>query len=148
MNSFRVEKTSILDLRTLTPLVNESIAEGYELVCRLVTDWERGTNRFSRPGEALFLAIGVDAPVGVCGLNIDPYADGSRIGRVRHLYVAAAYRRHGIGQALVREVVAEAAKSFDTLTLRTTSPAAAAFYIALGFAPTTLFACSTHCLRL
>jgi GNAT superfamily N-acetyltransferase len=148
MGGVRIERAGDLDADALTPLVNESIAEGFELVRRLTTEWESGANRFTRRGEALFVAADREKLVGVCGLNIDPYANDPRIGRVRHLYVAANRRREGIGRALVGKIVAEAAKSFDTLTLRTGSADAAAFYVALGFTPTTRFAGSTHCLQL
>jgi GNAT superfamily N-acetyltransferase len=148
MYDVHIEKVAEFDPLALAPLVKESTAEGFELVRRLLTEWDGGANRFARPGEALFFAVANEVPVGVCGLNIDPHANDPRIGRVRHLYVAASHRRTGIGRALVGRIVTEAAKSFDTLTLRTTSAAAAAFYVALGFTETTRFACSTHCLRL
>lgn len=41
----------------LDVLVRESEAEGFNFLQRLVADWESGANRFSRPGEALFVAM-------------------------------------------------------------------------------------------
>jgi len=70
--------------------------------------------------------------LGVVGLNRDPYADTEQIGRVRHLYVLASARRHGVGSLLVHHVLQEARRSFAIVRLRTT-PAAAAFYLRLGF---------------
>ena len=71
--------------------------------------------------------------VGVCGLNIDPYAGAPRIGRVRHLYVLIAHRRHGVGRELVGAVVATARGPFATLRLSTANPQAARLYEMLGF---------------
>jgi ribosomal protein S18 acetylase RimI-like enzyme len=143
-----VEEVRELDVLTLNPLLEASVAEGFALVQRLVNDWASGSNRFDRPGEALLLARRGGAIVGVCGLNRDPYANDPHTGRLRHLYVAAAHRRQGIGCVLVEETVARAMKSFALLALRTDSPQAAAFYEALGFARTTELPSSTHRLDL
>ena len=107
-----------------------------------------GTNRFDQPGEALYAARVNGEVVGACGLNVDPYTAEGRVGRVRHLYVMEAYRRHGIGRRLVVEVIAAARGSFDRLRLRTANPEAARLYEALGFAPCAGEADCTHALDL
>jgi ribosomal protein S18 acetylase RimI-like enzyme len=117
----------------LGALIAESEAGGLRLVRRLVDEWTSGANRFDRPGEALFVARIAGEIVGVCGLNLDPYAAAPTIGRVRHLYVSLAHRRRGIGRRLMAEVVAAARGRFERLHLRTTNPAAAALYERLGF---------------
>ena len=117
----------------LADLVVESQREGFAFVRRLVNEWESGDNRFDRPGEALFAAVADGRVVGVCGLNVDPYLPGGRVGRVRHLYVAAAFRRRGIGAGLVEAVIRTAHGTFDRLRLRTDSEPAARFYESLGF---------------
>ena len=86
--------------------------------------------------------------VGLCGLNVDPYTAEGRVGRVRHLYVMEASRRHGIGRRLVAEVIAAARDSFDRLRLRTANPEAARLYEGLGFAPCAGEADCTHALDL
>jgi ribosomal protein S18 acetylase RimI-like enzyme len=116
-------------------LVAESEAAGMRLVRRLVDEWHDGSNRFDRPGEALFGAW-VDARlVGVCGLNIDPYAGDDRVGRVRHLYVLVAARRLGVARTLMAEIFSAARGRFATLRLSTSNPAAARLYESLGFRP-------------
>ena len=75
------------------------------LVRRLVDEWRDGSNRFDRPGEAVFGAWVEGRLVGVCGLNIDPYVRDERMGRVRHLYVLTACRRHGVGRLLMARVI-------------------------------------------
>src|SRR5262249_19241348 len=117
--------------------------------------WASGANRFDRPGEAL-LGARIDGQlVGVCGLNVDPYAADDRIGRVRHLYVLVSCRRLGIGRRLVEDVIAGARDRFDALRLSPTNPPAARLYEALGFRRAERAACSalsdtrcTHVMRL
>jgi ribosomal protein S18 acetylase RimI-like enzyme len=94
-----------------------------------------GDNLFDRPGEAFFVAEVDGQLVGVCGLNRNPYDPGSRIGRVRRLYVARAYRRQGIATELVSSVIHVAASHFDELEVRTKTEEASAFYRSLGFLP-------------
>src|SRR5689334_25434208 len=83
------------------PLVAEGEREGWRFVRRLADEWAAGTNRFDRPGEALFAAWSGDALVGVCGLNADPYVADQLVGRVRRLYVLRAFRGRGVGKRLV-----------------------------------------------
>ena len=117
----------------LAYLVAESEAAGFRFLRRLVDDWESGSNRFAQPGEALFAASFGGRIIGVCGLNSDPYECIGRVGRVRHLYVAAEFRRQGIGGLLVATVVQTARGTFDQLRLRTDSQPASQFYEAFGF---------------
>jgi GNAT superfamily N-acetyltransferase len=148
-----MEHTKIIRLRKLPPgrlgeLVGEAERTDYRFPRRLVEEWDCGVNRFDGPGEALFAAVIGGKVIGVCGLNADPYAEGRRIGRVRRLYVLAAYRRRGIGRRLVTEVVAAARGVFDVLRLRTQEPGAAAFYESLGFRSSLSEPDCTHILNL
>lgn len=132
----------------LGTLVTESEQQGFAFVRRLVDEWAGGTNRFDRPGEVLFVArVGGDV-VGVCGLTVDPHADDPKIGRVRHLYVLVSYRRSGIGEQLVADVVEAARGRFDRLHLRTTNLTAARLYERLGFRRTAEGRDRTHVLDL
>lgn len=117
----------------LSALLQDDEHAGTRFVRRLVDDWASGANRFDRPGEALFGAWVGDQLVGVCGLNVDPYAATGHVGRVRRLYVLSASRRLGVGHRLVMEVIAAARGRFNSLRLRTTNPAAARLYEAIGF---------------
>jgi GNAT superfamily N-acetyltransferase len=118
----------------LAELLAEGEAEGHRFLRRLNTKLVSGSNRFQRPGEALFVARDDDRIVAVCGLNVDPYA-GEHVGRVRHLYVRAAYRQRGVGRMLVGAVVAHGRQSFTRLHLCTHDAWAARFYEAVGFRP-------------
>ena len=132
----------------LDTLLTESEREGSRFVRRIVNEWAAGTNRFDRPGEALFTARLGDRLIGVCGLNVDPYAAAANVGRVRRLYVLSAYRRLGAGRQLVLAVLEAARGRFDVLHLRTTNPVAAQLYDSLGFRPSPETADYTHVLEL
>ena len=129
-------------------LLAESEREGSRFVRRIIDEWATGTNRFDQPGEALFTAQLGDRLIGVCGLNVDPYANAANVGRVRRLYVLSTYRRLGAGRQLVLAVLEAARGRFDVLRLRTTNPAAARLYEALGFRPSPEAADSTHVIEL
>ena len=125
--SISIECVSELSQAELAPLVDESEQAGWRFLRRLVDEWSSGQNRFDRSGEVLLVARDAGCAVGVCGLNVDPYADSQFIGRVRHLYVAADCRRHGIGRQLVQRVILPVRDTFRELRLRTDSSEAARF---------------------
>ena len=134
MSMLSVERTSPAALADcLAELIVESEQHGLRFVRRLADEWASGANRFDRPGEALFVARSAGDVVGVCGLNVDPYATALDVGRVRHLYVLRAHRHRGIGQQLVTAIVQAARGRFQRLRLRTQNPEAARLYERLGF---------------
>jgi GNAT superfamily N-acetyltransferase len=146
--SANVERLTGAPSETLAVLLAESEREGSRFVRRLLDEWATGTNRFDRPGEALFTARIGDRVVGICGLNVDPYAAAANVGRVRRLYVLPAYRRLGVGRQLVLTVLQAARGRFDVLRLRTTNPAAARLYESLGFTPSATTDDCTHVIDL
>lgn len=135
------------DIAMLAHLVEESEREGFRFLRRLHDDYRDGSNRFDQPGEGLFAAWLSDRPVGVCGLNRDPYVPDGRTGRVRRLYVHPSVRQLGVGRSLVTAVIAKARETYPIIRLRTKNPAADAFYRRLGFSPVESEA-ATHVLRL
>lgn len=132
----------------IVELLAESEAAGFLFVRRLVTEWASGVNRFAEAGELLLAARSDGRLIGICGLNRDPYAASERVGRVRHLYVMAAFRRQGIGRRLLDEIIAAARGTYDRLHLRTDSQEAARFYEGLGFQECSDMPDCTHCLEL
>lgn len=117
-------------------LLRASLAEGHDLVKRLVDDWNEGSNRFDRPGEiALQARLGARL-VGVGGLNRDPYLDDPAVGRIRHLYVLPDARHRGVGRSLVFTLIDQARATFRRVRLRTGQPEASQLYVALGFEET------------
>lgn len=129
----QIDRVTSLDTYDLNSLIEESIAEGYRFIKRLVDEFEDGSNRFNKTGEALFVALIDNRVVGVGGLNIDPYRDDKNVGRVRHVYVLKSSRRLGVGKELLRTIIEEAKKHFSILTLTTDNPVADRLYIASGF---------------
>ena len=143
-----VVKLEQLPLDDLEPLVQESLAQGFDFVQRLVDDYLCGANRFERPGEALFGVYEGGRLIAVGGLNRDPYLADGHTGRVRHVYVLAAWRRRGVGRLLVRRIVEQARPHYRRLTLRTLNPKADPFYRALGFQTEPPVSHATHHLDL
>ncbi len=143
-----IERVGQLSRVLLNELTEESERLGFRFVHRLIAEWDSGANRFDLPGEALFVATIAGRVVGVCGLNIDPYAGDLRVGRVRHLYVLAAQRRKGAGRQLVTAVIKAASACLERLRLRTNTLEAARFYEMLGFQSCAGEADCTHVLEL
>jgi GNAT superfamily N-acetyltransferase len=143
-----IERLSEPPAACLGALIAESERDGLRFVRRLAEEWTSGANRFDKPGEALFVARRAGHVVGVCGLNVDPYAPTPNVGRVRHLYVLAAHRRHGVGGQLVAKVIRTARGRFEALRLRTGNPAAAGLYERLGFRRRADVADCSHVLEL
>ncbi|MFO1169915.1 MAG: GNAT family N-acetyltransferase [Hyphomicrobiaceae bacterium] len=113
-------------------LVLEARASNHTFLDRLIADWHSGANRFDAPGECYLGVYDGDTLIACGGLNRDPYiADDPAIGRLRHLYVAEAYRGRGVGRHLVDGLIARAT-AFRRIRLRAT-PEAVAFYERLGF---------------
>ncbi len=140
----------MLDIAPITPdtegidaLIDESIEEGYRMLRRLRENWDAGVDRFEGPGEILVGAWLDNVPVGICGRNIDPFADDPTAGRVRHLYVARDHRQKGVGKALVRFITEGAPGFFKFLNVRA-PPQAYEFYEHLGFAPVLENSTVTH----
>jgi GNAT superfamily N-acetyltransferase len=114
-------------------LLDESLKEDLQFLKRLKEEWISGENRFDKNGETHVVASMGEKPVGFCGLNIDPYIDNPKIGRVRHLYVHPEYRGLTIGSVLIEEIIEEAKEHFKVLRLRTNDEGASAFYLKHGF---------------
>lgn len=120
----RIVRLDELPTDRLADLVAESEAAGLRFVRRLIEEWDAGVNRFNKLGEALFAAVADERVIGVCGLNIDPYTGDPRTGRVRRLYVLAAFRRRGVGGRLLEAVIAAARGVFGSLRTRAKPDAA------------------------
>ncbi|WP_448957606.1 GNAT family N-acetyltransferase [Klebsiella michiganensis] len=112
----------------------ESLAQNLNMLRRLAENWQNGENRFNAPGEKLLGAFAHGQLVGVCGLNIDPFSQQPRVGRIRHLYIAERHRRQGIGHQLLVSVITHSGSSFDFLNTHAPSTAWS-FYENLGFRP-------------
>ncbi|OHX51840.1 GNAT family acetyltransferase [Planococcus salinarum] len=131
MNIKVIDDLSKVDV---SKLVEESEAEGYRFLRRLVTQYEDGTNTFDKAGEVLYgVWDHTGELVAIGGLNRDPYSDKSGVGRLRRFYISEHVRRQGIGTKLLREILKYGKDHFNEIVVRTDSSAADAFYRANGF---------------
>lgn len=150
--AWRLVTLTMLPEADIGPLLYAAQQEGYGFVDRLVDDYHDGSNRFDQPGEMLLAVYEGAQMIAVGGLNRDPYAMDTaaqtKTGRVRHVYVAPAYRRLGVGRCLLQAIIDAARPTFARLTLRTFNPVAAAFYQSLGFVETCEIDQASHVLSL
>jgi GNAT superfamily N-acetyltransferase len=148
MESITVERIPNDPAPVLAALIEESSAQGFNGLRRLVADWSAGSCRFARPGEGLFVAFDAGRVAGVCALDAAPPSAGPGTARLRDMYVSATRRRSGVGTALLQRVVAEARSHFTAMELRAETPGAASFYESHGFRPIGSASESTHRLDL
>lgn len=132
-----------MELRELTPfdeqqfllLIAESEAEGFRFLARLRRA-DTVDTAYLESGHSIVIGIfDGESLVATGGLTPDPYLDDPAIGRVRHVYVASAYRRRGLGRQLIAALEHRARPRYALLRLRTDTARAAAFYEAIGYRP-------------
>ncbi|UOQ85762.1 GNAT family N-acetyltransferase [Gracilibacillus salinarum] len=129
-----IERVTSLEQYKLDLLIDDSLAEGYKFIKRLVDEYTLEKNKFDKNGEALYVAKINKEVIGIGGLNIDPYLNLSDVGRVRHLYVLRKHRGTGIGKKLLNTIIDEAKDSFRSIRLSSTdNPAAVNLYKECGF---------------
>lgn len=148
MTDLNITPLDRLTLEHLRPLLDESLSEGYEFLERLWNEYEAGVNRFDREGEVLLGVFEGDNMIAVGGLHRDPYLADAAIGRIRHVYALSTYRGQGVGRRLLAALIEAAKSHYHTLTLRTLTSDAAAFYNAIGFETAPRFENATHWLQL
>lgn len=136
-----------LNLDSLHPLAIEAQSEGYNFIVRTIYDWNSKVNDFSKKGERLFGILISDNLIGIGGLNVDPFVNNPKIGRIRHIYISQKFRRKGYASLLMRKLIKIARKYFELLRLYTDNPIASSFYKSLGFVESNSFKV-THILNL
>lgn len=117
----------------LDHLIEESVREGYRFLSRLQSEFQDGTQRFEKPGEALLGVYRSAELVGIGGLTHDPFTAEAGVGRIRRVYIREDARRRGAATLLVRALMSAAAADFHTVTLRCVTEDAASLYESLGF---------------
>lgn len=148
VNKQRIQAIAPLIEADLQPLLQFSLDEGYNFIQKLLDEYTSGVNRFDTPGAALLAVYDNDYLIGIGGVHRDPYLDRADIGRIRHVYVLPDYRRDGVGKRLMNALIDYARSHFHTLTLRTPTAHANAFYRAIGFSVEPRFADATHWMTL
>ncbi|WP_342515046.1 GNAT family N-acetyltransferase [Sporosarcina sp. FSL K6-1522] len=147
--AFSVVRVEDLRAIEIARLVQESEAEGYRFLSRLVNDFQDGTNRFNKPGEALFAVQNDDRDVvAIGGVNQSPFANNPQAARLQRFYVLDDVRRQGVGSLLLKEIINHACDTFNEMTVRTESSKADAFYRANGFELDDTASETTHVMKL
>ncbi|UCD09322.1 MAG: GNAT family N-acetyltransferase [Dehalococcoidales bacterium] len=127
--------TNIVDLdeHDISHIRNMAEQEGYNMLNRLVTDYNSGENQFDKEGEKLIGYIADDIVVALCGLNIE--STNNKYGRIRRLYVLPEYRNRGIGTELVSHFITFAGKYYKGIVVNIGNLSVSAFYESKGFHP-------------
>jgi GNAT superfamily N-acetyltransferase len=142
MDIIRIEGELPADIATLVPV---AAAEGIGIINTLVAEWASGANRFTRPGEVLFVARIDGRIAGTGGLTCDyNFPDALRM---RRFYVHPDFRRHGVASALAKRVIAEAGAHATWLTCHAGTKSGRQFWERMGFVPVALET-HTHEMRL
>ena len=131
----------------LRNLAESARREGHEFVFRFEAEWLDESRRFDGPGECLFFARSGERVIGVSGICRDPYQEDRDVGRLRHVYVDAAFRSRGLARDLVLACLAFTGTHFRVIRLKTVNPIAARLYERLGFSAVTDNPSATHVLR-
>ncbi|MEH7342385.1 GNAT family N-acetyltransferase [Bacillus sp. JJ1532] len=146
---FKIQKIEELETLEISHLVEESKAAGFRFLEKLVDDYQDGTNRFNKHGESLYGVYNEQGVlIAIGGLNIDPYSNNPKIGRLRRFYVASDFRRSAVGSLLLSKIILEAKYYYEGLVLHTDTDQADLFYTAFGFSKTCDYPNSTHYINL
>ncbi|MFS0671795.1 GNAT family N-acetyltransferase [Ornithinibacillus sp. 179-J 7C1 HS] len=149
MDKYRVLRITTLLGKDSNILVEDSKNEGFRFVERLVTEYKNGSNQFNKQGEALYGVYSeLNTLIAVGGINIDPFSNDEKVGRLRRFYVKKEFRRQGVGSILLRKIIQEAADNFSVLTLKTDTLEGDQFYTSFGFTKGNQYLNSTHCFKL
>jgi GNAT superfamily N-acetyltransferase len=146
--NLQIDQISELKEALILHLIEESIAQGFRFVERLMQEYQNGTNCFDKSGEVLLIASSQNRAIAIGGLNQDPYFNDPKIGRLRHVYVQSTWRRRGVGRLIVEQLIDEARLYYQQLTLRTDTREADQFYQSLGFRTQPSWEHTTHYLLL
>jgi len=131
---YKIERIQNLGELDVERMVKESEQGGYRFLTRLIEDYKDGTNTFNKTGEALFgVKDKTGSTVAIGGINISPFSENEKIGRLQRFYVEDKARRYGIGSLLLHVITEHAKEHFSSLSVRTESSIADEFYRANGF---------------
>lgn len=125
-------------------LVQESKEEGFKFLKKLINEYENELNTFNKSGECLYGIFQGEKLIGIGGLNVDPYTENNKIGRLRRFYIAKDYRRIGLGKLLLNKLLSHAEKYFKVVVLHTDTKQGDVFYTANGFVKREVYEGTSH----
>ena len=116
-------------------LSKQAQKEGFDLIDRLIEEYDSGKNQFNQPGEFLLFVYDDEKLIACGGLNQQWNENqiDSRIGRVRRFYVLPKYRKQGVGKQLLQHLEKNARPNFSALCLSVDNKSAAHFYQKLNY---------------
>ena len=130
MHITRIDGDLPADIAALAPFAT---AEGVGIIDTLIAEWASGENRFTRPGEVLYVARLDGQLAGTGGVTYDyNFPDALRM---RRFYVHPHFRRHGVATALAEQVIAHARDHARWLTCHTGTESGRRFWERMGFTP-------------
>lgn len=107
--------------------------EGYGFLDRMAEEVSRDDYGGQAELPVLFAALSGGDLAAVGALNADPYDPAPDLVRLRHVYVAPAFRRSGVGRSLATALIQQGFALAERLSLRAADERAAAFWEAAGF---------------
>ena len=125
-------------------LVQESKDEGFNFLLKLINEYKNEINTFNKTVECLYGIFQGENLIGIGGLNVDPYTENNKIGRLRRFYISKDYRRTGLGNLLLNRLLSHAEKNFQIVVLHTDTKQGNAFYLANGFVRGDMYKGSSH----
>ncbi|MFB5548298.1 GNAT family N-acetyltransferase [Bacillus cereus] len=144
MKDIHIQQIEILMGYEFSHLVQDSEEEGFNFLIRLISEYKNEINTFNKTGECLYGIFQGDMLIGVGGLNEDPYTKDNKIGRLRRFYISRDYRRLGLGNLLLNQLLCHAEKYFAVIVLHTDTKQGDVFYTANGFVKGGLYKGSSH----
>ncbi|MEM5672758.1 GNAT family N-acetyltransferase [Bacillus cereus] len=125
-------------------LVQESKEEGFNFLKKLINEYENELNTFNKSGECLYGIFQGEKLIGIGGLNVHPYTENNKIGRLRRFYIAKDYRRIGLGKLLLNKLLSHAEKYFKVVVYIQIRNKVMYFYTANGFVKREVYEGTSH----
>lgn len=127
-----IRTLSIDDLPQVQTLADAGLREGFHFVQRFAD--EMPNLALDSPTQWFLGVFDAHHLRAIGGVTPDPYTDDARVGRIRRVYVASAFRRHGFASQLLLALELRARDVYQILRLSTDTIAAATFYERRGYA--------------
>ncbi|EJQ51446.1 hypothetical protein IEQ_02386 [Bacillus cereus BAG6X1-2] len=148
LQDIQIKKIEDLLKYEINHLVMGSKEEGFNLLIKLINEYESKRNTFSKRGECLYGIFLEDKIIGIGGLNQDPNTKDIKIGRLRRFYISKDYRRIRLGKLLLKQLLRHAEEYFHVAVLHTDTKQGDEFYCANGFVKGEDYKGSSHFIRL
>ena len=110
-------------------LLQESLAENFNFLGRLKSEYLSLENTFNKCGEELFGVFCGNNLIAIGGIN----QQSPSIARLRRFYVSPTRRQQGVGSLLLKHIELNAFQCFEVIVLNTDTDKASMFYEAHSY---------------